>query len=228
MGKTSKEQRFKGTLAAETVEVRFAFSGKVVQVAKKPGDRVSRGTLLASLDTKVLQMELDRELSDYERTRADFEIYGIRSKDQQSDLTKYEQTRVQALLNASVKAVELVKYRMDQARLYSPVDGVILTDGGMRAGLFVTPGSYGFEILDRETIHLALEIEWEKTGKFTEGAEVALDIAGKEPMKGTILPLMPHAKKDVCLVRVKPQAPDGLWPGMKGEVLIGSDEKPSV
>ena len=228
MGKTSKEQRFKGTLAAETVEVRFAFSGKVVQVAKRTGDRVSRGTLLASLDTKVLQMELDRELADYERTRADFEIYGIRSKDQQSDLTKYEQTRVQALLNASVKAVELVKYRMDQARLLSPVDGVILTDGGLRAGLFVTPGSYGFEILDWETLHLVIELEWEKIGKFTEGAEVALVIAGKELLKGTILPFLPHAKKDVCLVRVKPQASDGLWPGMKGEVLIGSEEKPSV
>ena len=228
MDKTSQEQHFEGRLAAEIVEVRFAFSGKVVQVAKKTGDRVSCGTLLASLDTKVLQMELDRELADYERTRADFEISNIRSKDQQSDVTKYEQTRAQALLNASVKAVELVKYRMDQSRLLSPVDGVVLTDSGLRAGLSVTPGSYGFEIFDWETMHLAIELEWEKIGMFTEGAEVALVIAGKEPLKGTILPLMPHAKKDVCLVRVKPQATDGLWPGMKGEVLIGSEEKPLV
>ena len=130
-----KDNPYKGNIAADTIEVRFAFSGKVARILKKPGDRVRAGELLASLETKVLQAELDKELADYERVRAEFEIFAVKVRDPQTDIEKFEKTRMQSLLNAAVKAVELAKYRMDQTALASPVEGIVVSDDGLRPGM---------------------------------------------------------------------------------------------
>jgi multidrug resistance efflux pump len=53
---------YKGEIKAKVIEVRFAQSGLVSYVAKRTGDTVSKGNVLASLDKKILQQQLDSEL----------------------------------------------------------------------------------------------------------------------------------------------------------------------
>lgn len=67
-----------GAVIADLIEVRFAYSGKVVSVRKKRGDAVKIWEGIASLDRKILQTELDRQLADYEKVRAQFEIFNIK------------------------------------------------------------------------------------------------------------------------------------------------------
>ncbi|PIQ70389.1 hypothetical protein COV89_00755, partial [Candidatus Shapirobacteria bacterium CG11_big_fil_rev_8_21_14_0_20_40_12] len=57
---------FTGEIKARIIEVRFGLSGKVATVAKKAGDSVQKGNLLAALDRKILQTELDKQLADFE------------------------------------------------------------------------------------------------------------------------------------------------------------------
>lgn len=212
-------EALKGVVAAETVEVRFAFSGRVAQVLKKPGERVRRGELLAALETNILQAELDRELADYERARADFELFGLRVKDPQTDVEKYEKVRMQGFLDAAVKAVELVKLRMDQTKLPSPVEGIVVSDGGLRAGLYITPGSYGFELTDLATLHLALEVSWGELERFPPQAEVKIKVEGNQEVVGRVLPLLPNPKRNTCLLRLGMAHVEGIWPGMAGEIV---------
>ncbi len=65
---------YAGKVNARIIELRFALSGKLTFLAKKRGDSVKKGDLIGSLDKKLLQTELDRELKNYEKVRADFEI----------------------------------------------------------------------------------------------------------------------------------------------------------
>jgi multidrug resistance efflux pump len=218
----SQGKSFKGQVTAKQIEVRFAFSGKVAKVHKNPGDKVKAGERLATLGTKMLQAELDKELADYERARAEFEIFKLKSPAAATDFEKYEKTRKQALLDAAVKQVELAKYRLDRTQLSSPVAGIVLDNSGLRPGMFITPGSYGFEILDINSLHLRLEVSWGEIGRFPEGAEVKMKIEGREEeIAGKALPLLPYLKKGKGLVRIKLQVTDGLWPGMEGEVKVG-------
>lgn len=211
--------RFAGRFEAETITVRFAFSGRVAAVNKHTGDRVQIGNGLASLDRRVLQMELDRELADYERVRAEFEIFKNTHRDAPGDIEKFELTRKQASLNAAVKQVELSKYRMDQAHLTSPVEGIVLSSGGLRPGLHITPGSYGFEILDMASLHLRLALPREDASHFQEGSKVKVIAKGlDQELEGTVLPLLPPEKKDDFILRIKVGATEGLFPGMEGEV----------
>lgn len=214
---------FKGAIAADTIEVRYAFSGRVAGVGKKPGDRVKAGELLAFLETKMLETELAKELADYERARADFEIFSLKTRDPQTDVEKYEKTRMQALLDAAVKQVELAKYRLDQTQLTSPVEGIVISDGGLRPGLYITPGSYGFEILDLATLHFSAVAAWDQIGHYPEGTQVKIKIQGKdEELVGQVMPLLPQPKKGNALIRVKVDRVEGLWPGMEGSLRIES------
>jgi multidrug resistance efflux pump len=149
---------FSGQVIVDIIEVRFAFSGQITQVVKRVGDRVTAGGLLAALDRKLLQTELDRELADYERVRAEFEIFVAKLGTPQNDIDKYAKTQMQSRLNSSVKAVELAKLRLDQADLFSPVTGTVIADGGNRPGLHITPASNSFRISDSASLRFQFEI----------------------------------------------------------------------
>jgi multidrug resistance efflux pump len=143
---------------ADEISVRFPFSGRLIKVFKKAGDQVNRGEPLAQLDPKILQVELDRELADYEKVRARFEIFAREHPDVTDDTVKYLKIISQAELNSAVKAVEIAKNRLDQARLLSPVKGLVVSDGGCRAGLYATPASNAFVILDADSLRLRVEL----------------------------------------------------------------------
>jgi multidrug resistance efflux pump len=177
---------YEGVIKARVVEVRFATAGKIVTVGKRVGEKVGKGELIASLDRNILQMELDRELSNFEKVRADFEIFNQKSPDPTDAIDKYLKTEKQALLNASVKEVELAKARLDQVDLLSPVNGIIFDDSGIMVGINVTPAGSAIKIIDTASYFFEFEIEEKDIPFFTEVKEgriefpgVGMEIAGK-------------------------------------------------
>ena len=218
MGETKK---FSGVVTADQIEVRFAYSGKVAKVYKHPGDSVKIGDWLASLSKKEPQAQLDQELADYERIRAEFEIFVASHANPGSDREKYEKVQAQAVLNAAVKSVELAKFRLDDADLKSPVAGTVIVDGGIRPGLNITPGSYPFTILDNNTFRLVADVDWDDLPLFTPGNSVTVKLSDrKEEASGIILPLIPSpaAKKSPPQIHVRLSGIPGLLPGLPGEI----------
>lgn len=169
-----------GKTVFDTIEARFAFGGKVVVVNKHRGDEVKQGQLLASLDRKGLQTDLDKQLAQYEQQRAEFEIFVQKHPNPGDDITMYLKRIQQAQLNASVKEVEVAKMRLDQADLFSPVNGVVTDDGGNRPGLYVAPASNSFKILDSDNGRIEVELDEKEVEKIEPGKEVEVEVDGKE------------------------------------------------
>lgn len=205
----SKGNKLAGRIVADEIEVRYAFSGKIAVVKKRIGDVVKRGEVLAALDSKLLQMELDVQLADYERTRAEFEIFGKKNTGQ-DEQTNYLRKIEQAQLNASVKEVELAKAKMDQVVLISPVNGIILEDGGNRVGLNASPASNSFKILDLDSRRFRVELD-----EILDLKEVTLKINNKE-YRGTCGTIRPDGKGFVVDVALENY--EELVVGMKGEL----------
>lgn len=113
--------------------LRGSLKAKLITLNKKLGDFVTRGEIIASLDKKLLQLELDQKLAD---------SMVIRSK----------KVMVQADLDASVRDVELAKYKLDQTDLYAPCNGQIIDLGGNVVGLNVTPSANAIKIIKNELI----------------------------------------------------------------------------
>lgn len=168
---------FKGVVKARVIEAKFALSGKVAGVSKHTGDAVKKWDLIASLDRKMLQMELDKELADFEKVRADFEGFAKKFPDPQDD-NKFTKAEKQASLNASVKSVELAKARLDMVNLFSPVEGVIIDDSGIVPGLYVTPAGSSVKIVDSSSYRFEIEIEQKDIKDFEKPREVKITIEG--------------------------------------------------
>lgn len=173
-------QDYKGQIKSRVVDVRFPISGKIASVNKFAGDRVKKQDLIASLDRKILQTELDRQLADFEKARADFESFAQKFPDPQDPIDKYSKSEKQAILNASVKEVELAKAKLDQCDLFSPVDGIIIDDSSIVPGLNITPASSSIKIEDSSSFYLEIEIEGKDVRNFRNERPAKVKIEGEE------------------------------------------------
>ncbi len=187
---------FKGVVKARIVDVRFATSGKIVSVKKFTGDTVRKGNLLASLDRKVAQTTLDRELADFEKVRADFEIFNQKNPSPTEAIDKYLKTEKQAMLNAAVKSVELAKAAVDSCDLFSPVGGVVMDDSNVVPGINITPASSSFKIIDSSSYYVEVEIGEKDIKSFKEEKEAKVKITslGME-LKGKTTKVLSDGKK---------------------------------
>lgn len=214
---------FSGTVTVDMYELRFAYSGKLSQVRKKVGDIVNKWDSIASLDRKILQTELDRQLADYERTRADFEIFKIKNGSEGGDdTTKYLRIAKQAALNASVKDVELSKYKMDQSDLVSPIKGIIAQMDGMLAGINITPASNKVTIIPIDSLLFESTISQDDLSlvntpqkgfvRFTH-TDTVYEVSVNPPISGT------NGTFPIRAVFIDPQQ---LLVGMKGSLTIST------
>lgn len=209
---------FKGVVKARIVDARFATTGKITFVKKFAGDSVKKGDLLASLDRKVPQATLDRELADFEKVRADFEIFNQKNPNPTEEIDKYLKVEKQASLNASVKNVELAKATLDQCDLFSPVDGIIMDDSSVVAGLNITPASSSFKIVDSSSYYVEVEIEEKDIRLFKEEKEAKIRVMSLDTeLVGKTSAVYSDSKK--FYVRV-PISDAGLLLGLEAEVII--------
>ncbi|MGI5826403.1 MAG: biotin/lipoyl-binding protein [Patescibacteria group bacterium] len=212
---------FKGIVKCRVIEVRFGTSGKVASVAKKIGDSVKKGELLASLDRKSFQMELDRQLTDYERVRAEFEIFNLEKGEPKDDVARFLKTQKQSQLNASVKDVELAKVKMDMADLFSPIEGLIVDDSNIVAGIYVTPSSNPFKIAENK-FFLEMEADQDEVALFLEPQKLTLKIPGLDKVIETtsLLPVLPGSKGKF-LIKANLEDSLGFISGLVAEAVIG-------
>lgn len=209
---------FVGEVKGKFVDVRFGLSGKVSGVQVQNGDVVKKWDPLASLDRKILQTELDRQLADFEKTRSEFEVFNQKNPNPQSDLDKYLKVGKQADLNASVKEVELSKMRLDMCDLVSPIDGVIVDDGGLVPGLFITPSNSPLKIFDVESLYFEFEVEQKDVKEFAEEKEISINFEELGDYAGKTKKVYADGKK--FIVKVLMDKKDNLLPGMKGNAKV--------
>lgn len=193
------QRKFEGQVVAEILELRFASSGKLVSLPKKLGDFVSRGQIIASLDKKLLQLELDQKLAD-------------------SMIIRNNKVMVQADLDASVRDVELAKYKLDQADLISPVGGQIIDLGGNIVGLNITPSANAIKIIRTDLI-FRVKIKPEDVQLFNNPAsELPIDFPklGKKLFAKPSLPY-PNEKLEYLVDFI---LTEGLPVGLLGSVVL--------
>lgn len=219
------DMAFSGEVWANVIEVHFAFSGRLATLAKYPGDQVKKGELLASLDNSVLQTELDRQLADYEKRRAEFEIEAITPPKNPGDIDKFNKTIVGALMTASIKEVELSKFKLDQIKLTSPIDGIVLDVGGCVPGLNITPSGNGFTLVDTASLLVRINVSQDHISQFENEHLIAITIPGlgkniNGRSKVATPGLLGKDKNAPFIIEVVLDDKTGLLPGMNIEGKI--------
>jgi multidrug resistance efflux pump len=124
------------------IVMRFYQGGTVVWVGVKKGDVVKKGQVLAKLDDKLAKIDLEIDLANYRRTRAEFEEVARKLPNPGNEEEKGEKEIAQAKLDVAVKKVEKQKYEMERLSLVSPVNGKIVDDSDLVAGMNITPSGF--------------------------------------------------------------------------------------
>jgi multidrug resistance efflux pump len=124
------------------VVMRFYRGGTVAWMGVKKKEIVKKGQVLAKLDDKLSKIDLEIDLASYRRARAEFEEVARKLPSPSNEEEKGIKEIAQAKLDVAVKRVEKQKYQMDKLSLVSPVDGKVVDDSDLVAGMNITPSGF--------------------------------------------------------------------------------------
>ncbi|MCX6856412.1 MAG: efflux RND transporter periplasmic adaptor subunit [Verrucomicrobia bacterium] len=127
-------------------------AGRVDEVLVREGDRVKKDQVIAKLDTRRLQSELDSSIQSRKRLEAEAE--------RQRGQGKEALARIAALeAQATAETEKRLRLEIDLAALRAPLDGVVMTkDVHLRSGTFLQAGEVFSEVATIDAWDLRLEI----------------------------------------------------------------------
>lgn len=208
-----------GVVRTKVIGLRFAISGNVSKIYKSRWQTVAKSEIVASLNKKIFQTQLEKELKEYESARAGFEIYSARKSHASDPLDRYFETQEQSRLDTSVKNVELAKAALDNCDLISPVNGVILEDSNIVEGMNITPASSTFSVMDFSSFYAEAGIEQSQFTMFKSQHNAQVVIDGFDGyFTGTTS--LPYTDGKLVFIRIHIDYTENLLPGLKCNIRI--------
>lgn len=222
--------RVEGNFNLRSDEVAYLttpFDGYIHNVFVRPGDTVTNGSPLLSLDTSELELEESAALADLNRY--------LREAEKARAAKALAEMRIsQALADQSKARLDLVRYRLDRAVIKSPFAGVV-AEGDLRErlGAPVKQGEPLFKIARTDTLYVEAEINerdvHEILGRAT--GEIAFVSQPKLKYPIRIVAIEPAAVSktagNVFLVRCAfDGGPQPWWrPGMSGVCKLSVEKR---
>lgn len=218
-----------GKVTASVRELRFSFAGVVESISVETGKIVGAGTTMARLKRNELEKRHQLKLEAYNKMRATFEQLKKKLEGNDDPDKKYLMDRAQADLNSSVLEVEISQLELESADLKCPFNGLVIDDGGIAAGMAISPASFPVKVIDLSTLRVMADIDQDKmplvgSESYVEFQPVA--IQGKV-YKGRVLGFTPTSgeeKSDKFELRCVLEDTGSLLPGMKGSLKVFADK----
>jgi len=216
--------KFKGrVIASKIIKLKFSQSGVVGLIKVAVGQKVSKGQTLATLDNKLEQINLEVELADYRRMRAEFDRLTRTVGAVENDDEKTKKEIAQAKLDVSVKEVEKRELIKRQTDLVSPINGIVLDTNGLTAGMNITPSGFPIEIADIDSLVFEIQVPETEVYRLRRGQKATIKLINGEKIKGEIILIGPKGKgKDEIVFPVRFKLPASILGkiGTTGEVEI--------
>lgn len=174
-----------GSLSAEKqADLKFQASGRLAWVGAKEGDWVKKWQTIVSLDKRLLQKSLQKELNDYMNERWNFqgdrETYDVSTdkldKYTLSNAARRVLEKAQFDLNNTVLDVEIQSVTNEYAAITAPFDGLIVKLNQPNPGINVYVTDIIAQIVDPSTIYFGAEVDELDISKIYEGQEVEISL----------------------------------------------------
>ncbi len=240
-----------GTLEAiKTVEVGTQVSGVIEKIYVDFNSQVKKGQLLAQLDETPLQTQLEQSKASVDQSEAEvkyqkatYERYKVLAEKKliaQSDfdLAEYNYNKAVATLNNVKSVYERSRINLSYARIYSPIDGIIIEravdEGQTVAASFSTPTLFTIAN-DLTQMRVEAKVDEADIGKVLNGQRVEFTVDAY-PLKKfagevTEIRLKPVASANVITYTVVINAPNPdkiLMPGMTANASFFVTERKNI
>lgn len=232
-GTVQPQNEYVGTVYFPEVSlVASEVAGRVTEVAFDEGDHVRRGSLLAALNTDLLQKRLaaaraqrQEVLTSLENARLDLERKSSLFDAQTISESAYDEARFRVAgleeKAASLEAeVDRLQLEIDKARIPAPFDGVVLERHAGR-GEWISMGGPVATLARDDQVDVVVEVPQEVLAFARPGADVEVNVAGRR-VQGRIDAVIPQG--DVATrtfpVKVRIVNDMGLAQGMEARVRV--------
>jgi RND family efflux transporter MFP subunit len=203
------------------------FEGRLEKCLVEPGDVVTAGQLLARLDGREIQWELEGVQADQHRAQKERDGHLASGKYGEAELSRLEAERLRL-------KTELLQHRGTRLEITSPIEGIIVSGDLRRTeGAPVQVGQSLFEVapLDAMTIEVRIperEIAYVQPG---QTVDVTLDAFPGRHWPATFAEVHPRAQvhegEQVFLAEIDvPNEHELLRPGMRGQARIRTASRP--
>ncbi len=250
-GKISNVVTATGTIEAVTsVDVGTQVSGIIDKVYVDFNDNVKQGQLLAVIDKKQLQAQLDQSVATldqanaqltyqeatFNRLKALYDKGLIAQADYDQALYNYQNAK--ATVKNATSAYERNRVNLNYAEIYSPISGVVLNraieEGQTVAASFNTPTLFTI-VNDLTQMEVETSVDEADIGKVMQGqrVEFTVDAYPETKFEGSVsqVRLQPTTTNNVVTYAVILSAPNPdkkLMPGMTASATIFVEEKDST
>ncbi|MEX2672640.1 MAG: HlyD family efflux transporter periplasmic adaptor subunit [Phycisphaeraceae bacterium] len=203
------------------------FAGFVHEVGVRPGDAVTAGQTLGSLDTLELRNDLVTALAELEEQVTRANIARAEGETAEQRIAEAGADRVQA-------RIDRVRWRLSQAEIQSRIAGIVLTTGDLHKeiGRPVEAGESLFEIAPLEQLEIQLAVPEAKIAELAVGqtGELASTSHPGTYVPFTITRIEPMAQlldqRNIFRVQAElEEHPDWLRPNMEGAAKVDIDER---
>lgn len=227
-------------IADNTATLRFAAGGLVTYLGAKEGDAVKKWQTLAALDSRQLQKILDEKLNTYAIQRMTFE-QTVDDNDNSvpagdlGNTLKRLLAKNQYQLDTTVKDVEYQDLALKLAKIYSPLNGILVKAPVTNTGVTVL-ATDTWIVVDPTSLAFSADLDETDLKRVREGqkVELKLDAYPDETFETTIrsISYIPTETTTGTTYKVKmdlpPSAMSSLRLGLNGTAAIILEEKPTA
>ncbi|MDR1344969.1 MAG: efflux RND transporter periplasmic adaptor subunit [Tannerellaceae bacterium] len=193
------EQNYVGTVE-ESVAVSLSFpgTGTVEQALVYEGQRVSKGQLLATLNTVTAQNACD--VSQANLVQAQDAYDRLAKVHESGSLPDIKFAEVEAGLQQAKSMAAIARKSLDDCKMYAPMSGVIATRS-IEAGANVMPGTTAFKLVSVDRVNVRISVPENEIGSVRTGQAASITVpalnqavfTGKIETKGIAANAMSHA-----------------------------------
>jgi len=226
------------------------YMGFVTEVGASEGERVKKGQLLYTIDSKevdtakarvelgISQAELALQMNQNQLNNARLNLARYKRLLEKNMVSKYEVENMELAAKNMQDMVDISKQQVEQAkaqlsevysqykylRIKAPNDGVIVAKN-IKVGEMAMPGMPAFVLADLSDLKIAIEVAESDLAKVPFGAKVEVEIpsAGMKTT-GTVSAIIPSSNPMTHTFKVKvsfkSDAKTTIYPGMYATVTI--------
>lgn len=182
--------------STEKATLQFQSPGLISWVGVKEGDYVTKGQGIASIDTRIANLDLQKSLNlyglnrlDFDQTNQDNQNYLENPDSAARDRIKRSLDKAQLTLNNTVLDVQSQTVAISLSSISSPISGVVTNINNAIAGANVVVGQTQFEIVNPNTIYLSVTADQTDVVNVKVGdvASIVMDAYPDQTLQGKVI-----------------------------------------
>ena len=194
------------TEAKTTANFGFMVGGRVSHVLVDEGSRVSKGQLIADLETTDYLLALDIANANLKKIQDDYARYTILQD--RGSIPASEYVKSAASLNEWTARQKQALKSLSDSRLYSSISGFV-SRKGVNPGEVISPGTPLFSIVDINPIRAVVAVPESEIGQVKPGQSARVDIPALDSsFAGTVRLITPVADANTRSYTVKIDLPN--------------------